>query len=96
MSGMRLEFSAAHEAAARIAAAQSGIAERLSALESAAATLSGGWSGDAQAAYASAQAEWSAGMVRMNTLLDGTRQALDDWVGEVEQLEVDLATGWPG
>lgn len=96
MSGMTLEFGAAHDAAARIASAQSAIAERLRTLESAAAVLSGGWSGDAQVAYAAAHAEWSAGMDRMSALLDGARQALDDWVSDVERLDTELASGWPG
>lgn len=96
MNGMMLDFGAAHDTAARIAAAQSAIAGRLADLESAAEILSGGWSGDAQTAYASAQADWSAGMTRMNTILDAVRQALDEWVSDVERLEADLATGWPG
>lgn len=96
MSGMRLDFAAAHEAATRLGAAQAAIAQRISALESAAATLSGGWSGEAQAAYASAQAQWSGSMTEMNALLDGARQALDEWVGDVERLEAELASGWPG
>ncbi|WP_136587102.1 WXG100 family type VII secretion target [Microbacterium hydrothermale] len=96
MTGLMVDFGAAHDSAARIAAAQTAIAGRLADLESAAQVLSRGWSGDAQAAYASAQAEWSAGMARLNGILDGVRQALDAWVSDMEQLEADLATGWPG
>lgn len=95
MSGMRLDYGAAHEAAGRLAAAQTSIARHLSALESAASALSGGWSGDARAAYASAQRDWSDGMTRMNALLDNARSILDEWVGETETLDGDLARGWP-
>lgn len=96
MSGIRLDFGAAHDAAARLAVAQAAIADRLSTLEAEAATLSGGWAGDAQVAYATAQAEWSGSMTRMSSILDAARQTLDEWVSEFEQLESELSTGWPG
>lgn len=95
MSGMRLDFGAAHEAAGRLAAAQTSIAGQLSALESAASALSGGWSGDAQVAYASAQRDWSERMTQMNALLDSVRGVLDEWVAQTETLDNDLARGWP-
>lgn len=53
------------------------------------------WLGDALSACASAHADRSTGMTRMNTIQDAVRQALDEWVSDVERLEADLAAGWP-
>lgn len=96
MSGIRFDIARAQATLAVLRAARAAIAEHLSALEASADALSGQWSGEAQRAYASAQAQWSATMTELTAVLDGTREVLQRFTDAIERLERELATGWPG
>lgn len=91
-----LEFGAAEAALASLRSSRVGIAAELQKLEDAAQGLSGSWSGDAERAYRSAQAQWSTSMVELNAVLDAACTVLQIWIEGMRQTERDLAQGWPG
>jgi WXG100 family type VII secretion target len=96
MDALRVDFGAAEATLAALRAARSRIAAELQTLEGAARTLSGGWTGEAQVAYATAQQQWSTTMTEMTTTLAAASDLLDGWIRGMQQLERDLAAGWPG
>ena len=95
MSALGVEFGAAEASRAQLMQARVAIAAQLSGLEATAARLSGRWSGEAQQAYAIAQAEWSQSMAEMVAVLDAATALLESWTSRMTQLESDLAAGWP-
>lgn len=95
MAQLRVEFDAAEATLASLRAARAEIAARLATLDGEVARLRGGWSGDAQRAYDTAHAQWSAQMTTMGDLLDSASSVLDEWLSGMQELERELAAMWP-
>lgn len=68
--------------------------ETLGSLENEAAGLNARWSGDAQAAYAEAQRDWSTQMDRLHEILAQAQAALDAATTAFEQTERSVEQGW--
>jgi WXG100 family type VII secretion target len=74
---MRFDPQALQSTAAILAEANTGIQQRLDALEAEADTLIGRWSGEAAEAYRHAQQQWTASLAAMNGVLRSTSKATE-------------------
>lgn len=95
MTGMMVRSSEVLALAARIAEAGDGIAATLERLQTAVDQLSGGWSGDAQRAYAAAQAKWTAEMTEIRAITEEIGAETARWAEEFDEIEQHHAQGWP-
>lgn len=81
--------------AAEIAAGSAEISAALSRLQSMSDDLSHRWSGEAQAAYASAQSRWTTQMSELAGIAKAAGELAEEWSTGLRDLERSLAQGWP-
>ncbi|MBS1906299.1 MAG: WXG100 family type VII secretion target [Actinobacteria bacterium] len=95
MTGMMVRSSEVLALATSITEAGDDIAATLERLQTAVDRLAGGWSGDAQRAYAVAQAKWTAEMAEIRAITQVIGAETAQWAEHFIELEQRHAQGWP-